>query len=41
MGTNKNLKNIYISHGITFKEKKLERMLKKREKNKEKTRENE
>ena len=42
MGTNENSKNIYISHGITLKERKLERMLKKkREKNKEKTRENE
>ena len=34
MGTNE--KNIYISHGITPKERKLERMLKKRKKNKEK-----
>ena len=44
MGTNENSKNIYISHGITFKERKLERMLKKRKrdnKNEEKTRENE
>ena len=32
MGMNENLKNIYISHGITPKERKLERMLKKREK---------
>ena len=31
MGTNENSKNIYISHGITPKERKLERMLKKRE----------
>ena len=38
MDTNKNSKNIYISHGITPKERKLERMLKKgkKEKNKEK-----
>ena len=42
MGTNENLKNIYISHGITSKERKLERMLKKeRKKMKKKTRENE
>ena len=35
MGTNENSKNIYISHGITSEERKLERMLKKeREKNK-------
>ena len=36
METNKNWKNIYISHGITSKDRKLERMLKKREKNEEK-----
>ena len=41
MGTNKNSKNIYTSHDITPKEKKLERMLKKEKKNEEKTRENE
>ena len=41
MGTNENSRNIYISYGITSKERKLERMLKKREKNEEKTRENE
>ena len=41
MGTNENSKNIYISHGITSKERKLERMLKKERKNKEKTKENE
>ena len=29
MGTNENSKNIYISRGITSKERKLERMLKK------------
>ena len=32
MGTNENSKNIYISHGITPKERKLERMLKKERK---------
>ena len=37
MGMNENSKNIYISHGITSKERKLERMLKKEsEKNEEK-----
>ena len=41
MGTNENSKNIYISHGITPKKRKLERLLKKERKNKEKTRENE
>ena len=41
MGTNKNSKNIYISHGITPKERKLKRMLKKERKNEEKTRKNE
>ena len=41
MGTNENSKNIYISHGITSKERKLERMLKKERKNEEKIRENE
>ena len=41
MGTNKNSKNIYRSHGITPKERKLERMLKKEKKNEEKTRKNE
>ena len=41
MGTNKNSKNIYISHGITPKERKLERILKKERKNEEKTRKNE
>ena len=41
MFTNENSKNIYISHGMTPKERKLERMLKKKEKNEEKTRENE
>ena len=32
MGTNENSKNIYMSHGITPKERKLERILKKGEK---------
>ena len=36
MGTNENSKNIYISHGITPKERKLERMLKKSKKKNEK-----
>ena len=35
MGTNKNSKNIYISHGITSEERKLERMLKKGKKEKQ------
>ena len=40
MGINENSKNIYISHGMTPKERKLERMLKKERKNEEKTRKN-
>ena len=36
MGTNENSKNIYISHGLTPKERKLERMLKKGKKKREK-----
>ena len=38
MGTNENSKNIYISHDITSKERKLERMLKKRKNENEKKR---
>ena len=40
MGMNENSKNIYMSHGITPKEKKLERMLKKRKKERKKWRKN-
>ena len=36
MGTNENSKNIYISHDINSKERKLERMLKKEKKIKKK-----
>ena len=41
MGTNENSKKIYISHGITPKERKLERTLKKERKNEEKIKKNE
>ena len=39
MGTNENSKNIYVSHGITPKERKLERMLEKKDKKMKKKRE--